>query len=123
MWTSKTALKTLLVSLGGLLLVLTLITTPETCTSVEGFTPIAASLGRNSQKPWAFPKMFLLYQNSEDEDEEEEVGDVGDERVVLNDMTWRVEKLCLEEANTRKFLKSGPRFLPYEECRRWVHVS
>mmetsp|Transcript_23721 Transcript_23721/g.27424 ORF Transcript_23721/g.27424 Transcript_23721/m.27424 type:complete len:129 (-) Transcript_23721:55-441(-) len=37
-------------------------------------------------------------------------------------LSWRVEKLRLEEANTRRFLKAGPRFLPYEECRRWVQA-
>jgi len=42
--------------------------------------------------------------------------------VTLDDLSWRVEKLRLEEANTRRFLKSGPRFLPYEECRKWVQA-
>jgi hypothetical protein len=42
--------------------------------------------------------------------------------VVMQDLNWRVEKLRLEEANTRRFLKAGPRFLPYEECRKWVQA-
>jgi len=42
--------------------------------------------------------------------------------VVLEDLSWRVEKLRLEEANKRRFLKSGPRFLPYGECQKWVHA-
>ena len=42
--------------------------------------------------------------------------------VVLEDLDWRVAKLRLEEANTRRFLKAGPRFLPYEECRKWVQA-
>eukprot|EP00536_Pseudo-nitzschia_multiseries_P003142 jgi/Psemu1/252376/estExt_Genewise1Plus.C_470005 len=42
--------------------------------------------------------------------------------VVLEDLSWRVEKLRLEEANKRRFLKAGPRFLPYEECRKWVQA-
>jgi hypothetical protein len=42
--------------------------------------------------------------------------------VVIEDLNWRVERLKLEEANTRRFLKSGPRFLPYEECRKWVQA-
>lgn len=41
---------------------------------------------------------------------------------VLNDLTWRVEKMRLEEQNTKRFLKAGPRFLPYEECRKWVQA-
>ena len=40
--------------------------------------------------------------------------------VRIDDLSWRVEKMRLEEANTRRFLKSRPRFLPYEECRKWV---
>lgn len=42
--------------------------------------------------------------------------------VVLEDLDWRVEKLRLEEANKRRFLKSGPRFLPYEEAKKWVQA-
>ncbi len=42
--------------------------------------------------------------------------------VVFEDLNWRVEKLRLEEANKKRFLKSGPRFLPYEECRKWVQA-
>jgi hypothetical protein len=42
--------------------------------------------------------------------------------VVLEDLGWRVEKLRLEEANKRRFLKSGPRFLPYVECKKWVQA-
>eukprot|EP00558_Chaetoceros_sp_UNC1202_P000624 CAMPEP_0197256052 /NCGR_PEP_ID=MMETSP1429-20130617/74064_1 /TAXON_ID=49237 /ORGANISM="Chaetoceros sp., Strain UNC1202" /LENGTH=176 /DNA_ID=CAMNT_0042719509 /DNA_START=186 /DNA_END=719 /DNA_ORIENTATION=- len=46
--------------------------------------------------------------------EEEPAGD------AFEDLSWRVEKLRLEEANTARFLKARPRFLPYDECRKWV---
>jgi len=64
---------------------------------------------------------------NDDEDDEEEPMFVADFRgrpagVVIEDLNWRVEKLRLEEANTRRFLKAGPRFLPYEECRKWVQA-
>jgi hypothetical protein len=39
---------------------------------------------------------------------------------ILEDLNWRVVKLKLEEENTKRFLKSKPRYLPYEECRKWV---
>ena len=42
--------------------------------------------------------------------------------VVLNDLSWRVEKLRLEEQNIQRFLKARPRFLPYNECRKWVQA-
>jgi hypothetical protein len=69
--------------------------------------------------------------NDDDEllvdDEEEVLQLVADFRgrpagVVIEDLNWRVHKLRLEEANTRRFLKAGPRFLPYEECRKWVQA-
>jgi hypothetical protein len=42
--------------------------------------------------------------------------------VVMEDLEWRLERLRLEEANTRRFLKSKPRFLPYQECQKWVQA-
>lgn len=41
---------------------------------------------------------------------------------TIPDLSWRVEKMRLEEANKRRFLKSKPRFLPYEQCRKWVQA-
>ena len=57
----------------------------------------------------------------------EAIDDFGEEDlegagVVLEDLDWRVEKLRLEEANTRRFLKAKPRFLPYDECAKWVQA-
>lgn len=49
-------------------------------------------------------------------------GNLDTPNIVLDDLNWRVEKLRLEEANKRRFLKSGPRFLPYDECRKWVQA-
>jgi hypothetical protein len=46
----------------------------------------------------------------------------GEPGVVLRDLTWRVEKLRLEEQNQQRFLKAMPRFLPYVECRKWVQA-
>ena len=58
-----------------------------------------------------------------EEDFEEEIGDDADTgSVVLEDLNWRVAKQRLEEQNTKRFLKARPRFLPYEECRRWVQA-
>lgn len=42
--------------------------------------------------------------------------------VLLQDLSWRVEKLRLEEQNIQRFLKARPRFLPYNECRKWVQA-
>ena len=42
--------------------------------------------------------------------------------VLIEDLSWRVEKMRLEEQNKERFLKAQPRFLPYDECRRWVQA-
>lgn len=77
----------------------------------------------------------LIHYNDFNEDDEKE-DDCEDERepvfcadargrpagVVLEDLNWRIEKLRLEEANKRRFLKAGPRFLPYTECQKWVQA-
>lgn len=51
-----------------------------------------------------------------------EILNAGEEGVVIRDLSWRVEKLRLEEQNTKRFLKARPRFLPYDECRKWVQA-
>jgi hypothetical protein len=60
-----------------------------------------------------------------EEEFEQELGEiVGEDAggVVVEDLLWRVERLRLEEQNTKRFLKAGPRFLPYDECRKWVQA-
>jgi hypothetical protein len=56
--------------------------------------------------------------------EEERVGDGDLDRPgkVIQDLSWRVAKLRLEEQNRRRFLKARPRYLPYDECRKWVQA-
>ena len=61
--------------------------------------------------------------SSENDFEMEPIGegmDTGPE--FLSDLTWRVEKLRLEEQNKKRFLKAGPRFLRYDDCRKWVQA-
>lgn len=41
---------------------------------------------------------------------------------ILEDLAWRVQRLRLEEAHVQQFLKSGPKFLPYQQCRLWVQA-
>lgn len=61
--------------------------------------------------------------NDSNEEEEEFVDEeLGDKAIIMEDLSWRVEKLRLEEQNTKRFLKAKPRFLPYEECRKWVQA-
>jgi len=58
--------------------------------------------------------------SSIDDHSDEPLGDGGG--VVIEDLMWRVEKLRLEENNKKRFLQSKPRFLPYQECRKWVQA-
>jgi len=55
-----------------------------------------------------------------DDDEEQNENNNDDE--FLNGLKFRAEKLRLEEANKRRFLKARARHLPYEECRLWVQA-
>ena len=41
----------------------------------------------------------------------------------MQDFAWRAEKIRLEEANTKSFLKRKPRKLPYLDARRWVQTN
>lgn len=43
-----------------------------------------------------------------------------EENVVIKDLSWRVAKLQLEEANTRRFLKRKPIKLSYTQSQQWI---
>lgn len=64
--------------------------------------------------------VLAMSLDENEQQDEENFGDGG--HSAMNDLSWRVEKLRLEEQNTKRFLKAGPRFLPYEECRKWVQA-
>ena len=52
-----------------------------------------------------------------------EVNDFGDQKgEFLEDLSWRVEKLRLEEENKKRFLKARPIFLPYKDASKWVQA-
>ena len=69
--------------------------------------------------------------NSEEEEEEDEfelepvfAADVRGRPAgeFIEDLDWRIQRLRLEEANKKRFLKSGPRFLPYDDVKKWVQA-
>lgn len=66
------------------------------------------------------PFRVALYSNK-GIDEGESIED-DDTPIVLEDLDWRIAKIRLEEQNIQRMLKSRPRKLPYEECRRWVQA-
>jgi hypothetical protein len=72
---------------------------------------------------WTGSRRISLAMTDGGEHLEEEYGeDFDTSGIVLGDLTWRVEKLRLEEQNTKRFLKARPVFLPYEECCKWVQA-
>ena len=67
------------------------------------------------------------YLERESDEKDEDIADFGEDDlqvagVVIEDLNWRVEKLRLEEANKRRFLKAKPVFLPYEDACKWVQA-
>ena len=89
------------------------------------FTVCSAS-AEQRQRSIVVGKMNKLNENENREDISDDDTSIGDNGgvsgVVLEDLSWRVEKLRLEEQNKKRFLKARARFLPYEECRRWVQA-
>ena len=77
-----------------------------------------AAADDNTNEEYAARSVEESFEDFEDFGEE----DLQSAGVVIDDLNWRVEKMRLEEANKRRFLKSKPRFLPYEECRKWVQA-
>jgi hypothetical protein len=70
---------------------------------------------------------LLMVVNDNVEDDANSYDDFGEEDlqnagVLIDDLNWRVEKLRLEESNTRRFLKAKPVYLPYHECSKWVQA-
>jgi len=61
---------------------------------------------------------FLSSTNKEQDDVPTE-----ESKHILDDFSWRAEKIRLEEENTKQFLKRRPRKLPYEDARRWVQAN
>jgi hypothetical protein len=95
---------------------------------VEGFSCHITSIssveyrGRIRCKRVLHQQKCLRMMTDGGEDCEEFGEDLDTGGIILDDLNWRVEKLRLEEQNTQRFLKSLPRFLPYDECRRWVQA-
>jgi hypothetical protein len=86
-----------------------------------------ATTKRRTTRGWSTEILLSVNENVEDDEDLVEKsdfgeGDVGDPGVTIEDLNWRVQKLRLEEENKRRFLKAKPRFLPYEECSRWVQA-
>lgn len=97
-----------------LILVLAFVCLNTICVSESFvFSPIAKNYA--SAKKARFSNLFGADNDDNDMDNEEQL--------PLEDLSWRMKKIQLEEAHTRQFLKSKPRKLPYDDARRWVQAN
>ena len=67
-----------------------------------------------------YNRVLLTFLSRDDTPFEEFEDAAGDDGEIIPDLEWRLVKAKLEEAHTKSFLKSKPRHLPYDECRKWV---
>jgi len=71
---------------------------------------------------------MINQSDSHEKEEEEKYVEIGEEDLVIGNvpgvtidgLDWRVTRLKLEEENKKRFLRSKPRYLPYDECRKWA---
>lgn len=106
-----------------LLRALCLILTMATCTNALMTTGKAMSRIPVTSRRFSGTKLWM----DMDDKRMESIDDFGEEDLqtagaVIEDLNWRVDKLRLEEENKKRFLKAKPRFLPYDECRKWVQA-
>jgi hypothetical protein len=94
---------------------------------VQGFAVVSPS---RIGVPYSSARVLLSSTESNDNDDDtadwkHPIGDGmldAGETQGTADLSWRVAKVRLEEQNIARFLKARPRFLPYEDCRKWVQA-
>ena len=59
-------------------------------------------------------------QNNNPQGEDDTDAKAKDNNVVIEDLSWRVAKVRLEEANTQRFLKRKPIKLSYADSQKWI---
>ena len=83
------------------------------------------------------PLSLFMSKNSNNEEEEEESdqtnknndptssdkGSSKDNNNKDDDLSWRITKLRLEEANTRQILSRKPLKLPYAQSQKWIQLN
>lgn len=93
---------------------------------VVGFTPISTAVyQRHPQHQFVGSRYFMtdyVEESNNNSNENDDSADFGDAGVLIEDLSWRVEKMRLEEQNKQRFLKAKPRFLPYADAAKWVQA-
>lgn len=57
--------------------------------------------------------------SNNDNDENDNI-EANSSNTAIDDLSWRVDKVRLEEANTKRFIKRKPIKLPYRESQKWI---
>ena len=79
-------------------------------------TTLSFQISPKHERHYYFP-----FQMATNDDDDVNVDSTNDSH--MQDFAWRAEKIRLEEANTKSFLKRKPRKLPYLDARRWVQTN
>lgn len=62
----------------------------------------------------------FLSSSADTPDEKNKDEDNDQREKSFSELQYNINKLRLEQQNTKRFLTAGPRFLPYKHCREWV---
>ncbi|KAL7447045.1 hypothetical protein ACHAXM_011577 [Skeletonema potamos] len=65
-------------------------------------------------------RLAMDSNNNPDDNEDSKSSSDTKENVVIDELSWRVAKARLEEANKKRFLKSKPVKLSYEQSQKWI---
>ncbi|KAL3801928.1 hypothetical protein HJC23_010272 [Cyclotella cryptica] len=86
---------------------------------INAFVQYNSVLSIATAKPYPTVKQHRMVNDEE--------GTIPDEKsqeyVYIPELSWRVAKLRLEEANTKQILKRKPLKLPYKTSRRWIQAN
>lgn len=67
------------------------------------------------------PKLhYGLFMGSNNDNDENDNIEAKSKNTAIDDLSWRVDKVRLEEANTKRFIKRKPIKMSYRESQKWI---
>ena len=83
------------------------------CQRSNGFAPTTMSITP--------PKLhYGLFMGSNNDNDENDNIEAKSKNTAIDDLSWRVDKVRLEEANTKRFIKRKPIKMSYRESQKWL---
>ena len=83
------------------------------CQRSSGFVPTTMSITP--------PKLHCgLFMGSKNDNDENDNIEAKSSNTAIDDLSWRVDKVRLEEANTKRFIKRKPIKMSYRESQKWI---